>query len=202
MNQKGFIKVIVIILILLAAAAGYLYWKDPQAINKILPIKSDGTAGWKTYQNEKYGFEFRYPTNWCISYQSDSSVECSSGNPQLMLSPDYVKDYPEDAGIGFNRSALQDLEGTKGSFRFYSNQPGGGNNPVYQYLFVKNGKALFLYLTDLTVQCPQEYIGNSLNYCHSYLSELDANKFPEKIDGSQYKTYNEFIDFTQTIEIN
>ncbi len=57
MNQKGFIKAVVIILILLAVAAGYLYLKNPEVITNIFQKKSDETAGWKTYHNEEYGFE-------------------------------------------------------------------------------------------------------------------------------------------------
>ena len=34
--------------------------------NQLSEIAEDKTAGWKIYRSEKYGFEFRYPTDWKV----------------------------------------------------------------------------------------------------------------------------------------
>ena len=54
--------------------------RNPQSSNQQdeqkLPIETVAadldTANWKTYQSEKYGFEFRYPEDWYIIEENDS----------------------------------------------------------------------------------------------------------------------------------
>jgi hypothetical protein len=35
--------------------------------------EADSTAGWKTYTNAEYGFEFKYPKNWVLDEQSTNA---------------------------------------------------------------------------------------------------------------------------------
>jgi len=85
-------KYILIVIILAAVVGGgilaYQYWwlpKEETKISEIEPpavkapeevppeeILEDETAGWKTYRNEKYGFEFQYPTRWKVD--EDASI--------------------------------------------------------------------------------------------------------------------------------
>lgn len=88
LKTKGFSAIILIaILAVLALGGGYWVWKDqavapapaPADTNIEPPSSSDNsfttapvptpdidTSDWKTYRNEEYGFEFKYPNNWYL----------------------------------------------------------------------------------------------------------------------------------------
>lgn len=67
-NQKGFIAPIVLTVVIVAAILGvagfaaYKYFIPKQRAITTTSI-SDKTIGWKTFRNDKYGFEFSYPAN-------------------------------------------------------------------------------------------------------------------------------------------
>jgi len=77
-NQKHLHpKIWVPVLIILALAAGYLAYANT---NSLWPFgeqnqvnKPDQTAGWKTYSNQQFGYEFKYPIGWSIDYEVDYS---------------------------------------------------------------------------------------------------------------------------------
>ncbi|MDO8512521.1 MAG: hypothetical protein Q7S57_04565 [bacterium] len=50
------------------------------------PAASDQVAGWKTYSNTAYGFEFKYPENW-VSSISDDGI--------LLTSPEHIEQNKE-----------------------------------------------------------------------------------------------------------
>lgn len=67
------------------ASAGLWYWGDMNkgAVAPTFTPRADETAGWKTYTNAEYGFEFKYPRDWRIvdgagtgghEYQPDYTV--------------------------------------------------------------------------------------------------------------------------------
>lgn len=74
-EQKSGFGIIGIIIITAAVAVlggGYWYWQSRTEVS--IPPSSDQSpvvdegdfTGWKTYRNEKYGFEVRYPNDWFI----------------------------------------------------------------------------------------------------------------------------------------
>lgn len=50
-------------------------------------IEIDETANWKTYRNEEYGFEIKYPKDW--SYAKDIVRSSVSSPSMVFCSPDY-----------------------------------------------------------------------------------------------------------------
>lgn len=75
-NKHGFSAVVIIIILAVIAVGGYAVWKNqtappapnsPPDTNITLPISNLDTSDWKTYRNDEYGFEMKYPTGWCAT---------------------------------------------------------------------------------------------------------------------------------------
>src|SRR3989344_3613929 len=86
-KHQGFSAVVIIVILAVLAFGGYAVWKKqpppptptPPVDTNIEPATSPSTpsvdmASWKTYRNEEYGFEFKYPPNF-RTHSYDPSTE-------------------------------------------------------------------------------------------------------------------------------
>ncbi len=76
-NQKGSASfALIAVIVVLVAIGGYFAWsnKTQPVIQESIPtqIPKDETVGWKTYTNEEYGFELKYPLDWIYKPLDDA----------------------------------------------------------------------------------------------------------------------------------
>jgi len=66
---------LIVAIIAVAAGAGFLWCVEKSGIKAPEDIVKDETAGWKIYQNKKYGFQFKYPADVDIYSKSGQMIE-------------------------------------------------------------------------------------------------------------------------------
>lgn len=83
-KHQGFSALVIIILLAILAGGGYWVWKNqtitpPSALPEVegtftspLGGGSEGVEGWKTYRNDEYGFEFKYPSSYSVKTENNN----------------------------------------------------------------------------------------------------------------------------------
>jgi hypothetical protein len=111
MSQKRFINIFLIILVVvLAVVVGYFVLRKPDlapapqvstsadnqaqgsSIDSTTSVPNDEIANWKTYRNEKYGFELKYPNSIFIASEKTSNSGTNVGGGVLLQSAFFATD--------------------------------------------------------------------------------------------------------------
>ncbi|OGM23145.1 hypothetical protein A2961_02085 [Candidatus Woesebacteria bacterium RIFCSPLOWO2_01_FULL_39_21] len=94
-NSKGVaeIFIIVILSLLIVGGIGYYAYKNAQIrpVPTTFPTPTvDVTENWKTYKNEKYGFQVNYPTDWIYKEKKEEDLAKSKKTSIIQFSPGLV----------------------------------------------------------------------------------------------------------------
>jgi len=81
MNNQAFSKIWVVIILIILITGGIFAWQyfgapeETKVLEKeaVKDETKDETADWKTYRNEEYGFEVKYPGDWQLDLRGAPS---------------------------------------------------------------------------------------------------------------------------------
>lgn len=121
LHETGQVLIFLLVGILIIAVVGGAYYlgrstspkpsSNPVVISQTSqptpdPSSSDETANWKTYRNENFGFEVKYPSEWMVKDLVDY-VYITNGSLQFQV-------YPEGNGRGLYTTPTRESEITIG----------------------------------------------------------------------------------------
>jgi uncharacterized membrane protein YhaH (DUF805 family) len=115
-----FLIISAVILCIAIGILGYIYLikpaQEPKATGNLLN-ESNSIKDWKTYTNEEYGFEIKYPlTDWWVD-GDDHMYEIRNGGAFVLM------------GLADKNIHISIDEWLKKQYEYYLNYPGG--NPIY-----------------------------------------------------------------------
>ncbi|MFV1917333.1 MAG: PsbP-related protein [Patescibacteria group bacterium] len=118
----GFTPILIVVLLGLVAVVGYLALRPKTSPTEQSPATASENpiAEWKTYHNEKYGFEFKYPPRWKIyDFDNDKNYVATASywyvKRLTFSSRDYKLTYSEGDFLTYR------TEGGKLNFVIYKN---------------------------------------------------------------------------------
>ncbi|SRR3989344_418100 len=103
MNQRGFANIVLpVVIVAIIAVGGYFVFvkkSEPVTQQPTTALPKNETVNWKIYQNNKYGFELKYPENFYITQEGLWGEE-GSIDSQFYVDLSEYKVAPERASRG------------------------------------------------------------------------------------------------------
>ncbi len=185
-SMFGIISIVAILIILVAGGYwGYRYQFSELSTPKTPPPKTDqkmpsstdiDTSNWKTYRNEKYGFEVRYPGEWSVKTSQlgvRTTVEftdVSKNNSGMFYSDIFSISYgPNQGGETLEQRLADEMQTSRwekvgvitiGDFPAYKLLLPETDAPP-RYIFATSGSGMS-YIFDISLRTSDEKVSNQI----------------------------------------
>lgn len=155
LSEPKKIAIIVVVVGLAAVGMGYFWVKDAANsfskigqvdlpnidlpnIDNIIPSTTDQIAGWETYRNDEYGFEFEYPKEAMMVLKESVTGQCQDGTQNSTSCVIFTSDIKNVVDMEYGETeiyygaavAVIKHPLTQEAIHKYDNYPLGGNPPV------------------------------------------------------------------------
>lgn len=182
--------------------------KDGKLVyQKVVNIKfadylvSVDTAGWKTYKNAQYGFEFQYPADWTLNSTP------ALGKLNVLVYAGFLKGYKHDfmapdCGYGECIRSLADVNNpnTKGFIHLNNGngiislgttyEGGPPDVPIYSFFTRTSSTEVDVTIQDGTYDCEK-----TSDLCMGFINGITPGKYAKD---AEYSNYNKFLDLLVT----
>lgn len=219
--QKGFVPVLIALIVVVVIGGGYVLVSQKSKVEsqkdkalkeekKAEEMKTGETADWKTYRNEKYGFEFQYPSDWYPYPNGDAvllikskelpkigDTEGYAYGEQIIVSvselngvwgekisvAEYIKGF--DPGIiSKNEVTINGLS----MVRIERSEEEANANTLH-YLYFKNDKVFSFYLYPLDYGFSSNLYNKNVKDFEKLISTFRFTEPTPKVDISNWKMY-------------
>lgn len=113
--KKNFIIILLLILFFIIFSGGVcLYFKNHLRFNNI--VAPEDNLEWKTYRNDYYGYEIKYPKDWILNNENKERITLNNQENEKVEAGVYNEGYMEDIIINYYSSISEELENKLNNF--------------------------------------------------------------------------------------
>jgi len=89
-HQKGFSSIVIVLIIVVLLVGGIFawqqhFWVPKEEVKVPEEVIEDETADWKTYRNEEYGFEVKYPQDFRVTNKEYSILSLETPDTKFEI---------------------------------------------------------------------------------------------------------------------
>jgi len=185
----------VIILVLLLVGGWYFFLREGELVGPEAPVQNipeSEILNWETYENTKFGFEFRYPSNWGIvkvdtpspvppyvfniTLQTEEHPVRRSGNISVVAVPfDTILDLTKKNSSTKNMKDFSSVDFAGKKYKtVYTKDPNSPQQTDYNYILSMDDSTILIFFASFECTSSEPCADSIGEISPGLLSEIEA----------------------------